>query len=354
MMLDYILTLTGQEARDDNEDFVDSNLELLHTQALALSTCTTLVSVEPKLTVETQNHVMKAMLGFCALPNDSVDVVNPRIDNLITLLCAILLTSGEDGRSRAEQLLHMLRQIDQYVSSQVEYQRRRAAFVLPSREALCLGDKVVMYLPRSADTNSEVRKVSAQDNPIFALCYGYVTEKHLRLETPGAAFSQHTVLSSLFLEHVIFVLSQPPILRGDSRKGENSSHLVDGQMKDDVLQAASFALNAFFRGGGKVGKKAIEQSYASVLAELTLQLGSFHGLILARDGELIDNERWINLVGDIACFISIKRPEELNCAYTLACKFSGGHTESWTAKYTHLPFLNSICFSSVLYENGLM
>ena len=33
------------------------------------------------------------------------------------------------------------------------------------------------------------------------------------------------------------------------------------------------------RGGGKVGKKAIEQSYASVLAELTLQLGSFHGLV---------------------------------------------------------------------------
>lgn len=33
--------------------------------------------------------------------------------------------SGEDGRSRAEQLLHMLRQIDQYVASPVEYQRRR-------------------------------------------------------------------------------------------------------------------------------------------------------------------------------------------------------------------------------------
>ena len=32
------------------------------------------------------------MLGICALPNDSIDVVNPRIDNLITLLCAILLT----------------------------------------------------------------------------------------------------------------------------------------------------------------------------------------------------------------------------------------------------------------------
>lgn len=55
------------------------------------------------------------------------------------------------------------------------------------------------------------------------------------------------MLSSLFLEHVIFVFSQPPILRGDSRKGENSSRLVDGQMEDDVLQAAIFALTAFFR-----------------------------------------------------------------------------------------------------------
>lgn len=37
-----------------------------------------------------------------------------------------------------------------------------AAFVLPSREALSLGDRVIMYLPRCADTNAEVRKVSAQ------------------------------------------------------------------------------------------------------------------------------------------------------------------------------------------------
>lgn len=161
--------------------------------------------------------------------------------------------SGEDGRSRADQLLHILRQIDQYVSSPVEYQRRRsclavyemllkfrtlcvigycalgchgscthikqidravlgnfsnlpcncslffnnnlplscflptvqlyffccsftdailfiylfifnhsAAYVLPSREALCLGNRVIMYLPRCADTDSEVRKISAQ------------------------------------------------------------------------------------------------------------------------------------------------------------------------------------------------
>ncbi|RVW47973.1 Protein SHOOT GRAVITROPISM 6 [Vitis vinifera] len=121
---------------------------------------------------------------------------------------------GEDGRSRAEQLLHILRQIDQYVSSPLEYQRKRSclavyemllkfksvcvsgycalgchgscthskhidrtvhgnfsnlpsAFVLPSRDSLCLGNRVIMYLPRCADTNSEVRKISAQILDLF-------------------------------------------------------------------------------------------------------------------------------------------------------------------------------------------
>ncbi|PNX94865.1 hypothetical protein L195_g018046, partial [Trifolium pratense] len=87
-LLDYILTLMG---RDDNDGFADYN-ELLRTQALALSACTTLVSVEPKLTVETRNYVMKATLGFFAIQNDPVEVVSPLIDNLISLLCAILLT----------------------------------------------------------------------------------------------------------------------------------------------------------------------------------------------------------------------------------------------------------------------
>ncbi|XP_061352593.1 protein SHOOT GRAVITROPISM 6 isoform X2 [Gastrolobium bilobum] len=538
-LLDYILTLMG---RDDNDGFVDYN-ELLRTQALAISACTTLVSVEPKLTVETRNHVMKATLGFFAIPNDPIGVVNPLIDNLITLLCAILLTSGEDGRSRAELLLLILRQIDQFVSSSLEYQRKRgclavhemllkfqmvcvrghcalgcrgscahnkkidrtlygnfsklpSAFVLPSREALCLGDRVIMYLPRCADTNSDVRKISAQMlDQLFSislslprpagssmsaedieLSYGalssledviailrndtsidpsevfnrivsslcilltkdelvatlhgcsvaicdkikqssegaiqavvefvtkraselteidisrtaqslisatvHATDKHLRVETLGAisslaentspksvfdevlatagrdtvtkdisrlrggwpmqdafyAFSQHLVLSILFLEHLISVLSQIPILKGDADRVEDSQ--VDNHTEDGKLQAAIFALTAFFRGGGKVGKRAVEQNYASVLSELTLQLGSCHSLaysgqheplrnlltafqafcecvgdlemgkILARDGELSENERWISLVGDIAGCISIKRPKE--------------------------------------------
>ncbi|KAJ6407516.1 hypothetical protein OIU84_010912 [Salix udensis] len=540
-MLDYILTLMGR----DDDGFVDSSLELLHTQALALSACTTLVSVEPKLTIETRNYIMKATLGFFALPNEPVDVVNPLIDNLITLLCAILLTSGEDGRSRAEQLLHIMRHIDQYVSSSVEHQRKRgclavyemllkfrmlcingycalgchgscihrkqtdrtlhgtfsnlpSAFVLPSREALCLGERVIKYLPRCADTNSEVRKVSAQIlDQLFSLALSlpkpagfsgtvdielpysalssledviailrsdasidpsevfnrivssicllltkdelvatlqgcpaaicdkikpsaegaiqaiiefvtrrgkelgetdvsrttqsllsavvHVTEKHLRLEALGAiaslaestsssivfdeilatagkdvvtkdisrlrggwpmqdafyAFSQHTVLSFQFLEHLISFLNQTPVAKCDLEKGDNSSHLADGQIEDDILQAAMIALTAFFRGGGKVGKKAVEQSYASVVAALTLQFGSCHGLassgqheplralltafqafcecvgdlemgkILARDGEQNEKERWINLIGELAGSISIKRPKEV-------------------------------------------
>ncbi|KAK8632404.1 hypothetical protein V6N13_072796 [Hibiscus sabdariffa] len=541
-LLDYILTLMG---RDETNDFVDSSLELLRTQALALNACTTLVLVEPKLTIETRNHVMKATLGFFALPNDPIDVINPLIDNLITLLCAILLTSGEDGRSRAEQLLHILRQIDQYVSSNVDYQRRRgclavyemlvkfrmlcvsgycalgcrgscthskqidrtlhgnfsnlpSAFVSPSREALSLGDRVIMYLPRCADTDSEVRKFSAQildqlfsislslPKPLgssvggdIELCYGalssiedviailrsdssidpsevfnrivasvcilltkdelvdtlhgcmpaicdrikqsaegailaviefvmkrgaelsetnisrtaqsllsaagHVTEKQLRLEVLGAisslsentnaevvfnevltaaardivtkdisrlrggwpmqdafhAFSQHIVLSVLFLEHLISVLNRTHVTKSDPGKGENSNLISETQLADEILQAAIFALTAFFRGGGKVGKKAVEQRYSSVLAALVLQFGKCHGLastgqheplralltafqafcecvgdlemgkILARDSEQNEKEKWINLIGDLAGCISMKRPKEV-------------------------------------------
>ncbi|XP_031119472.1 protein SHOOT GRAVITROPISM 6 isoform X1 [Ipomoea triloba] len=543
LLLDYILTLMG---RDEEEGFSDSNIELLHTQSLALSACTTLVSVEPKLTTETRNLIMKATIGFFGLPNDPSDVINPLIDNLITLLCTILVTSGEDGRSRAEQLLHILRNIDPFVSSSLEYQRKRgclaahellikfraicvngycalgcqgscshskqidhaanrnlsnlpSAFFLPSRDALSLGERIMVYLPRCIDTNYEVRKVSVQilnlffsisfslpkpinsslgidielsyialssledvvailrsdasidpsevfnrvvssvctllnkDELVAALhgCSGaicdkikqsaegaiqavvefvtnrgnelnenevsrtsqslltavvHVTEKYLRQEALGAicslaenttskvvftevlaaagrdmvtkdihrlrggwpiqdafhAFSQHLVLSHSFLEHVISVINQSPALKGGgSGKGESSRNSVDGSIEDDVSRAAVVALTAFFRGGGKFGRKTVEQSYASVLATLTLHLGTCHGLassgdqeplrallnafqafcecvgdlemgkILARGGEQNENEKWINLIGELAGSISIKRPKEV-------------------------------------------
>ncbi|GAA0143741.1 hypothetical protein LIER_04351 [Lithospermum erythrorhizon] len=88
-LLDYILTLMG---RDNDDGFPESSLELMHTQSLALCACTTLVSVEPKLTTDTRNVVMKATLGFFALPNDPSDVIDPLIGNLVKLLCTILVT----------------------------------------------------------------------------------------------------------------------------------------------------------------------------------------------------------------------------------------------------------------------
>ncbi|XP_015088376.1 protein SHOOT GRAVITROPISM 6 isoform X3 [Solanum pennellii] len=541
-LLDYILTLMGT---DEEDGFSESNIEHLRTQSLALSACTTLVSVEPKLTTETRNLVMKATIGFFGLPNEPADVIDPLIGNLITLLCTILITSGEDGRSRAEQLLQILRKVDQYVSSSLDYQRKRgclaahellfkfrmicisgycalgcrgtcthrektdramhhtlsnlpSAFALPSRDALRLGDRTMMYLPRCVDTNSEVRKVSVQilhlyfsislslprpvnssfsndielsysalssledvisilrsdasidpsevfnrvvssvcilltkDELAAALhgCSGaicdkvkqssegaiqavnefvmkrgnelnetdiarttqsllsaviHVNEKYLRQEALGAicsfaentssrivfnevlvaarkdiarkdisrlrggwpiqdafhVFSQHSVLSYMFLDHVMSVINQIPTLGGDWGHDESSSHAVDTTLEDNIARAAIVALTAFFRGGGKVGKKAVEQSYASVLATLTLQLGSCHGLastgeleplrallaafqafcecvgdlemgkILARDGEQNENEKWINLIRDLAGCISIKRPKEV-------------------------------------------
>ncbi|XP_057785671.1 protein SHOOT GRAVITROPISM 6 isoform X1 [Salvia miltiorrhiza] len=551
VLLDYILTLMG---RDDEDGISDSNLDLLNTQCLALSACTTLVSVEPKLTIETRNHVLKATLGFFGLPDDPPDVINGLIHNLTTLLCAILVTSGEDGRSRAEQLLHILRQIDPYVSSSVEYQRKRgclaayemlqkfrticvsgycalgcqgscthnkridrvlnnnfsnlpSAFVSPSRDALCLGERIMVYLSRCADTNPEVRKNSVQILDLFfstslslprsanssigldiELCYGalsaledviailrsdasldpsevfnrvvssvcilftkdelvaalycsssaicdkvrqsaegaiqaviefitkrgrelndtdisrttqsllsatnHVTEKYLRQETLNAisslaentssrivfdevlsaaerdiatkdvsrlrggwpvqdafhAFSQHAVLSYSFLEHIISILNERPIFRGDSVKGENSHNVGESNVEDNVLHAAVIALTAFFRGGARVGKKSVEQTYGAVFATLVLHLGICHSLsnsgqqeplrallvafnafcecvgdlemgkILARDREQNEEETWIGLIGDLAWCISIKRPKEVPIISLILCK----------------------------------
>lgn len=114
------------------------------------------------------------------MPNDPADAIDPLVHNLITLLCAILRTrysshcqqfllvsqckayyeltlfiyhiyvhiydfilfSGEDGRSRAEQLFHILKQIDQYVSSPLDYQRKRGCLavyeMLLKFRALCV------------------------------------------------------------------------------------------------------------------------------------------------------------------------------------------------------------------------
>ncbi|KAF7828200.1 anaphase-promoting complex subunit 1 isoform X1 [Senna tora] len=211
--------------------------------------------------------------------------------------------------------------VDRVEDSHVfDSQTEDAAFVLASREAMCLGDRVIMYLPRCMDTNSEVRKISAQIlDQLFSISLSLprsaascissehkelsysalssledviailrnaigktlrgcsaaicdkvkqsaegaiqaviettqslisaavqVNDKHLRMETLGAAFSQHMALSVLFIEHVISVLRKTPILKGDVDRVEDS-HVFDSQTEDGMLQAAIFALTAFFR-----------------------------------------------------------------------------------------------------------
>ncbi|KAF3774296.1 SHOOT GRAVITROPISM 6 protein [Nymphaea thermarum] len=505
LMLDYVLALMG---RDDLDASFDSSLELLHTQTLALNACTTLVSLEPRLTMETRNRILEATLGFFALPSEPSDVIDPLVNSLITLLCAILLTSGEDGRSRAEQLLHMLRRIDQYISSDLDHLRRRGCtsvyelllkfrsvcssgycplgcagscihghqfiaqptqrnslnfsskFLLPNREALNLGERVIVYLPRCADTNSEVRKVSSQildllfslslslprpfepesdkeiemaysalgsledivailksdasidqsevlnrivssvctlltKDELVATLYAcgsairdkikqsalgsvyavvefitrrggelteadisrisqsllsatlYVSDKNLRQEVLSAvsficslaectisgvvfnevltaaerdiirkditrlrgswpvqdafyAFSQHAVLSVLFLDHVLSVLNQPAVNRDEAVKAETISS-DENLERDGTSQAALLALTAFFRM-----LLPTFQSFCECVGDLEM------GKILARHGEDIEADKWITLIHDLASCVAIKRPKEVS------------------------------------------
>lgn len=166
-------------------------------------------------------------------------------------------------------------------------------------------------------------------------------------------FSQHAILSSSFLEHVVTLANTTPFFNGDLGKGESTSQSVDTSIEEAISQAAVIALTAFFRGGGKVGKKAVEQNYASVLATLVLHFGNCHclalsgqleplrtlliafhafcecvgdlemGKILARDGEQSENEKWINVVGDLAGCVSLKRPKEVPTICLLLSKSLG-------------------------------
>lgn len=54
-----------------------------------------------------------------------------------------------------------------------------AAFVFPSRESLCLGERVIAYLPRCADPSSDIRKLSAQVCKKWALTCFYHLVKNL-------------------------------------------------------------------------------------------------------------------------------------------------------------------------------
>ncbi|KAK1265864.1 hypothetical protein QJS04_geneDACA000260 [Acorus gramineus] len=371
-LLDYTLTLMGV---DENDGLVDSGHELLRTQTLALSACTTLVSVEPKLTVETRNRVLKATLGFFALSNDPSDIVEPLIDNLITLLCTILLTRSMgltpdidieisyNALGSLEDVISILRSdasIDQseifnrVVSSvcslltkdelvitlhgctsaicdkvrlsaegtiqavvefitkrgnelnetdvtrqtlQVTWQRHlgRSARISGSvlQEVLSHGFGMPVKLKGMAEEREVYHNEDVEHGFfLFLLLKGsyrefmWIGEGGMMVDSfpMFPAFSQHGSLSFLFLEHVISVLNQNPLTKGDAERGDVSGHSIEFVVEKDILQAALLALNSLFRGGGKTGKKAVEKNYATVLSALILQLGSCHGL--ARSGHL--------------------------------------------------------------------
>lgn len=65
------------------------------------------------------------------------------------------------------------------------------------------------------------------------------------------AFSQHTELSVSFMEHLISVLNRSSLVKADSHKdshkGDNTSSSSETHVEDELLQAAIFALTAFFR-----------------------------------------------------------------------------------------------------------
>ncbi|CAM6041131.1 unnamed protein product [Sphagnum compactum] len=199
-MLDYIMALMA------SQDSNFSHTELQYTQELALNACTTLVSVEPKLTAATRDCVLQVSLGFITL-SASIPITHPIFCNLTMLLSTILRTSScEDEKSRAGLLHYLLKHLDPYVSSSVEHQRQRACctvlallkqfhalpaicssplgctvnslqlrasgeegqssnaapIVLPPREALKLGERTIAYLPRCADPSPNVRMLSIQ------------------------------------------------------------------------------------------------------------------------------------------------------------------------------------------------
>jgi hypothetical protein len=60
--------------------------------------------------------------------------------------------------------------------------------------------------------------------------------------------------------------------------------MVDTFSSADFTYLKTFKL---YRGGGKIGKQAVEQSYPSVLSGLILKLGNLHGLVELGRNELL-------------------------------------------------------------------
>lgn len=100
---------------------------------------------------------MVCVSGYCALGCHGSCVHNKQIDHTLY---------GNFSKLPCKYVLYVMAlnffPFIYYIANSIFFFQPPAAFVLPSREALCLGDRVIMYLPRCADTNSDVRKISAQ------------------------------------------------------------------------------------------------------------------------------------------------------------------------------------------------
>ncbi|XP_024360918.1 protein SHOOT GRAVITROPISM 6 isoform X4 [Physcomitrium patens] len=200
IMLNYIISLMEKDEKNSLD------IELQHTQEMALDACATLVSVNPKLTSKMRDSVLQAAFGFFTLPM-SLAVSDTLFTNLTRFLCTILLTSGDDGKSRAMQLQFLLKRLDEFASSSMEYERERAVrtvlallqyyralcfpgscyvgctgsymhlrsssdtdqsggaagpALLPPREALRLGERIVAFLPRCTDVSPVIRILAGQ------------------------------------------------------------------------------------------------------------------------------------------------------------------------------------------------
>ncbi|EFJ05884.1 hypothetical protein SELMODRAFT_162778 [Selaginella moellendorffii] len=476
-MLDYVMTLMVSQTSSyvlATQSLLEA--DSLRTQNLAINACTTLVSVEPKLTSASRDRILEATLRFYTLPAEPAPVVDSVLSDLTNLLCVILRTSGEDGKSRADQVHHLLNSLDQYISSQVDHHRERACMsvlallrefrtfctagcshlflslcllykvvsgtpLLPSRDALILGKRVMMYLPRCADVSSLIRKSKALGKLTFRLqiidllfsialtlpklggsssmesrqvSFGALSSLEeliavskwdstaelagtlqqivgavsilltndevcsLAQETQSRivmsellaaavreaqvkdslkhkgswpideafkAFANHVDLALPFLDYLVSVLDQTPVLKDDTDKNEQSSHAP--HTIDYFPIAAVRALTTAFRVGGDPIRKALEQRYATVFCALLLQIGGSHGttgldkqasrdIILAFKtfcrfvgdldmenvvdssiDELLTEGYWIKAVGKIAHCVALTHPKKVGAICNL-------------------------------------
>eukprot|EP00897_Mesotaenium_endlicherianum_P005197 jgi/Mesen1/4705/ME000241S03745 len=170
--------------------------DVLSTVASGIGACTSLVCTEPKLLPPVRESILQRATAYYALPEQPFDLIDPVMENLKVLLCAVLKAGAEGGLGHAELLHHMLRQLDPFVASPVPAQRARACHavlallaqfrtlctgvspcnsdsgtapaspaspaLLPARGILRVGERASAYLARCCDSEPQVRVAAVQ------------------------------------------------------------------------------------------------------------------------------------------------------------------------------------------------